>query len=546
MADADHGDVAWSGGVASVQDLTITSEATGDLLYYSGSAWVRLATSTTNSILNISAGIPAWTSTPTLATTTISSLTVTGDLTLTGTSTISTGANADLTLDAGSGTVFIGDGTAKLDAGTIDPTYFIDGISYATYVASMPGIKEEITGVIKLNPTSEIGLFMYIMDFDELEVGSDVWLFRNIVDWGENMDNLVIILSAENSNARVSYKKEPANNRIIIYGSNPSEISYRLTAPRFDHQQWSNIAMNQGGGFIIPDLTINFNDSVIDDAIDYGEFNALLNESGHLLNIDGAALTVEENQTTGQIVQLNISQLKSGLASLGLIVNEQGVLTLNKLKAQEVEVSRGISIQDRATGEYHCMYMENGKVQTEVGKCELITSGTESENNKIPVAGSGGGALAPSSVSAQTEDSTILDESIGQPEQEIIEENQAIMPDEATGEAQLSDTNDSSDTDDLSDTSLSDIPISLIEDETTIIGETTEPSRQAGEPEGVEQSVEQPVEQANAPLMEQSGMEQSGLEETPSPDTPTSEVQPSETIESSPPVEVGETIEAGE
>jgi len=42
LADEDWGDVAISSGVASVQDLTITNEAAGDILYFDGSNWIRL------------------------------------------------------------------------------------------------------------------------------------------------------------------------------------------------------------------------------------------------------------------------------------------------------------------------------------------------------------------------------------------------------------------------------------------------------------------------------------------------------------------------
>lgn len=62
MADADHGDVSWSSGVASVEDLTITSEAQGDVLYFNGSNWVRLAKGTAGQVLEMNDGetAPEW------------------------------------------------------------------------------------------------------------------------------------------------------------------------------------------------------------------------------------------------------------------------------------------------------------------------------------------------------------------------------------------------------------------------------------------------------------------------------------------------------
>lgn len=43
FATQDWGDVNINAGVAEVQDLTIASEAAGDIIYYNGSNWIRLA-----------------------------------------------------------------------------------------------------------------------------------------------------------------------------------------------------------------------------------------------------------------------------------------------------------------------------------------------------------------------------------------------------------------------------------------------------------------------------------------------------------------------
>lgn len=60
-------DVAMSGdatisntGAVAVTKLTITSAATGDLLYYNGTAWVRLPAGTIGQVLTMGASIPAW------------------------------------------------------------------------------------------------------------------------------------------------------------------------------------------------------------------------------------------------------------------------------------------------------------------------------------------------------------------------------------------------------------------------------------------------------------------------------------------------------
>jgi len=47
-------------GKVNVTALTVTSIATGDMIYYSGTAWVRLPIGTVGQTLKVSDGIPAW------------------------------------------------------------------------------------------------------------------------------------------------------------------------------------------------------------------------------------------------------------------------------------------------------------------------------------------------------------------------------------------------------------------------------------------------------------------------------------------------------
>ncbi|MBU1045824.1 putative metal-binding motif-containing protein [Patescibacteria group bacterium] len=128
--------------------------------------------------------------------------------------------------------------------------------------------------------------------------------------------------------------------------------------------------------------------------IDLGGYIGFLHETmkGQQTLIDElqetvSLLSVSEDPTTGQIVQLDITQLKSNLASIGLIVDEQGILTVDKLKAGEVEVSRGVTMQDRATGEYYCIYMENGQMKTDLGNCVSENSNSQFSNSNDPTQG---------------------------------------------------------------------------------------------------------------------------------------------------------------
>lgn len=177
--------------------------------------------------------------------------------------------------------VLIGGGTGKLNVGTIDPVFDISGVKYATYVAGMVGQREEISGVLKFPNTQypisnsqcleignlklEIGgaAFYCVIDFDQLNSGSDLWLFRKITDFSKDWSGLSVLLTPEFS-GRVWYEKNPAENRLTILAQPVStnynefqqisdfEVSYRLSAPRFDWRQWPNLLEDQSlSGFKI-------------------------------------------------------------------------------------------------------------------------------------------------------------------------------------------------------------------------------------------------------------------------------------------------------
>jgi hypothetical protein len=62
----------------------------------------------------------------------------------------------------------------------------------------------------------------------------------------------VVILSP-NFDGRVWYEKNSKEKKIIIYGKpyqseGVYEVSYRLTAPRFDYRNWSNYSSSHWEG----------------------------------------------------------------------------------------------------------------------------------------------------------------------------------------------------------------------------------------------------------------------------------------------------------
>ncbi len=177
-----------------------------------------------------------------------------GNIELTGGGTIASTANNNITIDAGSGTVIIGTGTGKLDAGTVDPPYTINGKKYATYVPSMVGIKEETTGTVYTSVfIPEKGGYRATLDFLGQQEGSDLWLFSKVTALKKHIGQMTVLLSAA-SNTRSWYEVDPESLRLTIFTSRPSSVSYRLSAPRFDAEVWQNTRDDGGSvGHIIND-----------------------------------------------------------------------------------------------------------------------------------------------------------------------------------------------------------------------------------------------------------------------------------------------------
>ena len=184
-------------------------------------------------------------------------LTLSGNLTLSGTAAnILLGSNF-LSGDGGdegisvnstgvvntSGTLTVGGGTGKITVGTIDPVYTIDGISYATYVSGMIGQKEEVTGFADITTpmTAEDGTqgYAYTIEFDEEEAGSDLWLFGQATNIRKHIDQVAVLLSSEGG-ARVWYSIDRANRKVYLLSDTPTRVSFRMTAPRFDSDEWTN------------------------------------------------------------------------------------------------------------------------------------------------------------------------------------------------------------------------------------------------------------------------------------------------------------------
>lgn len=159
----------------------------------------------------------------------VSNLTIGGNLTVNGSTINATGATMNV---------------YKVNASTIDPPYTIGGKRYATYGLAMTGVKEETTG--KLALSRQGSEWKGVIDFAKAEEGSDLWLFAKTTDLPRHLDEMTVLLTPA-FDGRVWYAADEESMTLTVYGAPTDggaaksyEVSYRLTAPRFDAEKWPN------------------------------------------------------------------------------------------------------------------------------------------------------------------------------------------------------------------------------------------------------------------------------------------------------------------
>ena len=249
----------------------------------------------------------------------------TGDIILGGAD--STGAEVCVSLDGATC-------TGKIDAGTVDPPYTIDGKNYATYVSSMTGVKEETVGTITTSEyVAGIG-YRAVIDFTKVAEASDLWLFSRTTDLKRNSDQLVVLLSP-NKPVKTWYSFNPETLTLSLYSSRPSEMSYRLTAPRYDWQEWANIRdPNDRKGFIVDYQsdwwTTSGSEMPIEDSLASVLIEPLTaSASGRLFRIRDTA--------TNTIIEETLALSQSIIANLqtGVLTAIEG--TINSFTAQSIK-----------------------------------------------------------------------------------------------------------------------------------------------------------------------------------------------------------------
>jgi len=177
-------------------------------------------------------------------------LDVSGSFRATGDWSLGGSAQTDLAMNSKNIT-----GVNKLTVATIDPVYEIKDKKYASYAASIVGgVKEEYVGRAELKKKEKLvdsAAYEYVIDFSKLDEGSDLWVWRRVVDFSR--DNVEVFATPYKVAAPIAYEID--GEKIIfrtkvlssLFGELPEkiEISYRLVGKRFDWQNWSTLVKDQ-------------------------------------------------------------------------------------------------------------------------------------------------------------------------------------------------------------------------------------------------------------------------------------------------------------
>ena len=157
-------------------------------------------------------------------------------------------------------------GVYKLSVAVVDPLYNIGGVNYSTYAASITGgVKEEYVGQAQLVSSSQYSVdsmqntkyeipnttYSYVIDFDNVAQGSDLWVWRKAVNFGP--DTIQAFATPIGTPVPIAYQMD--GNKIIFISRIPNtdyqipdtgiEFSYRLIGSRFDWKDWPTLSKDQ-------------------------------------------------------------------------------------------------------------------------------------------------------------------------------------------------------------------------------------------------------------------------------------------------------------
>jgi len=149
-----------------------------------------------------------------------------------------------LDIDGGDITMSGGDitGINKLAVLTIDPLYNIKGVNYSTFASAIVGgVKEEYLGRGELRDLTTRGEYELVLNFDQIKEGSDLWVWRQVVDFSP--ENIEANITPYGNYAQVYYLIK--DNSIIFRSDREIDVSYRLVGKRCDWRQWPTKAIDQ-------------------------------------------------------------------------------------------------------------------------------------------------------------------------------------------------------------------------------------------------------------------------------------------------------------
>ncbi|MSU55636.1 MAG: DUF5011 domain-containing protein, partial [Candidatus Taylorbacteria bacterium] len=113
----------------------------------------------------------------------------------------------------------------------------------------------------------------------------------------------------------------------------------------------------------------------------------ITNQELRIANLEQLMASVRTSSSNGVSVQGVLDYLTGLGVKISAGVAEFRNVIADKLTAKNVEVSEGVSIKDKTTGEYYCIIVDNGVMKNILGKCgsSIVTSeSTESGASSSP------------------------------------------------------------------------------------------------------------------------------------------------------------------
>ncbi|OHA58438.1 MAG: hypothetical protein A2571_01510 [Candidatus Vogelbacteria bacterium RIFOXYD1_FULL_44_32] len=151
------------------------------------------------------------------------------------------------------------------------------------------------------------------------------------------------------------------------------------------------VALNSFAGESVSDtgevmVFINMSYAKISDSVSDGDITEAL---WQIDNTTGDIKALASLDLGGKSLK-NISSLSSITGKWS--ISEDGKLVVDEIETNKLTVKNGITTQDKTTGDFYCIYIDNGTLETEQGRCEdlVVEVVAEPEPEPEPPAGDSG------------------------------------------------------------------------------------------------------------------------------------------------------------